>query len=210
LRYLGDTPPQKFDLGKDDRAELKGQEPAVIWFTGLPGAGKSTLANSLEKLLHKDGRHTMVLDGDNVRRGLNRDLGFEASDRLENVRRVAHVAQLMVDAGLIVIVALISPSRSERRWARELVGSSQFIEVFVDTPLKECIRRDPKGHYARALAGKIPDFTGISSNYEPPEDPEIRIDTMSGEPLHLALQIMKYLAANQLLTLRSPRSRAFV
>jgi bifunctional enzyme CysN/CysC len=146
-----------------------------VWFTGLSGSGKSTLANLLEKRLHTQGRHTYVLDGDNVRHGLNRDLGFTEADRVENIRRVAEVAKLMVDAGLIVIVAFISPFRVEREFARSLFAPGEFVEVFVDAPLEECERRDPKGLYAKARRGEIPAFTGISSPYEPPLQPELRL-----------------------------------
>ncbi len=167
---------QHTDVNRTARAALLGQTPRCIWFTGLSGSGKSTLANLLEKRLHAEARATYLLDGDNVRHGLNRDLGFTESDRAENIRRIAEVAKLMVDAGLIVLVAFISPYRSEREFARSLFAPGEFIEVFVDTPLEECERRDPKGLYAKARAGQIPHFTGISSPYEAPLNPEIRIN----------------------------------
>jgi len=148
-----------------------------IWLTGLPGAGKTTLASALEQRLRDQGRPTCVLDGDSLRTGLCRDLGFSEADRIENIRRVAEVARLMVDAGLTVMVALVSPFRAQRRLARQLLSDGEFIEVFVDTPLAECERRDPKGMYARARGGKLKDFTGIDSPYERPENPEVRIDT---------------------------------
>ncbi|MBN9245286.1 MAG: sulfate adenylyltransferase subunit CysN [Mesorhizobium sp.] len=169
---------QSLDVGKRARADLKNQRPAIFWFTGLSGSGKSTIANLLEKKLHVAGRHTYLLDGDNVRHGLNRDLGFTDADRVENIRRVAEVAKLMADAGLIIIVSFISPFKAERRMARELMAGGEFIEVFVDTPFEECARRDPKGLYARALKGEIKNFTGVDSPYEAPENPEIRLQTL--------------------------------
>jgi len=173
---------QALDIDKKARAELKNQKPAVLWFTGLSGSGKSTIANLLEKKLAASGRHTYILDGDNVRHGLNRDLGFTAEDRVENIRRVAEVAKLMADAGLIVLVSFISPFRAERRLARELMGEGEFAEVFVDTPFEECARRDPKGLYARALKGEIKNFTGVDSPYEAPENPEIHLETLGRSP----------------------------
>jgi bifunctional enzyme CysN/CysC len=166
---------QALAVNKTARAALMQQTPRCVWFTGLSGSGKSTLANLLEKRLHAQGQLTYVLDGDNVRHGLNRDLGFTEADRAENVRRVAEVARLMVDAGLVVIVAFISPFRAERDFARSLFAPDEFMEVFVDTPLAECEKRDPKGLYALARAGKIPNFTGISSPYEAPITPELRV-----------------------------------
>jgi bifunctional enzyme CysN/CysC len=149
----------------------------VIWFTGLSGSGKSTIANALEVALHAQGRRTYILDGDNVRQGLNRDLGFTDADRVENIRRVAEVAKLMCDAGLIVMTSFISPFRAERAMARELVGSERFTEVFVSTPLVDCERRDPKGLYRKARAGQLPNLSGIGSPYEAPATPEFTIDT---------------------------------
>ena len=167
---------QALDVNKQARAAMKGQKPVVLWFTGLSGSGKSTIANLVEKALSAEGKHTYLLDGDNVRHGLNRDLGFTDADRVENIRRIGEAARLFVDAGLIVLTAFISPFRSERRMARELVGESEFLEVFVDTPIDVCMQRDPKGLYEKARAGKIKNFTGIDSPYEAPEAPEIRID----------------------------------
>jgi bifunctional enzyme CysN/CysC len=149
----------------------------VLWFTGLSGAGKSTIANLVERRLHALGRATYILDGDNVRHGLNRDLGFTDADRVENIRRVAEVAKLMADAGLIVLVSFISPFRAERRLARDMLAEGEFIEVFVDTPLAEAEKRDVKGLYKKARAGALKNFTGVDSPYEPPERPEVRIDT---------------------------------
>jgi bifunctional enzyme CysN/CysC len=168
---------QALDVDKSARAGLKGQKPCVVWFTGLSGAGKSTIANLVEKRLLGLGRHTYLLDGDNVRHGLNKDLGFTDADRVENIRRVAEVARLMVDAGLIVLVSFISPFRSERRMARELLGEGEFLEVFVDTPLDVAEGRDPKGLYKKARRGELRNFTGVDSPYEMPEHPDVRVDT---------------------------------
>jgi bifunctional enzyme CysN/CysC len=169
---------QALDVHKQARSELKGQKACVIWFTGLSGAGKSTIANVLERALHGSGRHTYLLDGDNVRHGLNNDLGFTDADRVENIRRVTEVAKLMVDAGLIVLVSFISPFRSERRMAREALEPGEFIEVFVDTPLAEAEKRDPKGLYKKARSGQIKHFTGIDSPYEAPQSAEVHIHTL--------------------------------
>jgi bifunctional enzyme CysN/CysC len=177
LRRAHNIALQPLDVGRAERAASLRQAPRCVWLTGLSGAGKSTLANRLQSALHAQGRHVYVLDGDNLRHGLNRDLGFTAADRVENVRRTAEVARLMVDAGLIVIVSLISPYRAERRWARELFARGDFVEVFVDASLQECERRDPKGLYAKARRGTLKNFTGVDSPYEPPEAPELRLDT---------------------------------
>jgi bifunctional enzyme CysN/CysC len=168
---------QALDLDKALRAQIKGQKACVLWLTGLSGAGKSTVANLVEKKLHALGRHTYLLDGDNVRHGLNKDLGFTDVDRVENIRRIAEVAKLMVDAGLIVITAFISPFRAERRLARELMEAGEFIEIFVDTPLSVAESRDPKGLYRKARRGEIKNFTGIDSPYEVPEHAEVRVET---------------------------------
>src|SRR5207253_1516102 len=169
-------------VDKAARSTLKGQRACVLWFTGLSGAGKSTISNLVEKRLHAMGKHTYLLDGDNVRHGLNRDLGFTDADRVENIRRVAEVAKLMIDAGLIVLVSFISPFRAERRMARALVAQGEFIEVYVNTPLAVAEARDPKGLYKKARAGAIKHFTGIDSDYEAPENPEIAIDTTQESP----------------------------
>lgn len=176
LRRGHNVVPHAFAIDRSARARLKGQRPRVAWLTGLPGSGKSTVADLLERRLHAMGLHTYVLDGDNIRTGLNRDLGFTPEDRAENVRRVAETAKLMLDAGLVVVVALVSPFRSDRRAARGLFDGGDFIEVFVDTPVAVCIQRDPKGLYTKALAGVIPDMTGIGQAYEPPEKPELVLD----------------------------------
>ena len=173
---------QALDVNKTARAKLQGQKPCVLWFTGLSGAGKSTIANLVEKRLLSARKHTYLLDGDNIRHGLNKDLGFTDADRVENIRRVAEVARLMVDAGLIVLVSFISPFRSERRMARDLVAPGEFIEVFVDTPLAEAEKRDTKGLYRKARRGELRHFTGIDSPYEAPEHAEIHIDTMATTP----------------------------
>ncbi|MDQ2804576.1 MAG: adenylyl-sulfate kinase [Pseudomonadota bacterium] len=181
------------DVDKSARAELKAQRPAVLWFTGLSGAGKSTIANLVEKRMHAQDLHTMILDGDNVRHGLNRDLGFSEADRVENIRRVAEVAKLFVEAGMIVLVSFISPYRAERMLAREAVEDGEFIEIFVDTPVDECRRRDPKGLYRRADAGQIRNFTGVNAPYEAPLDPEIRLRTLEASPEALAEQVVAHL-----------------
>jgi bifunctional enzyme CysN/CysC len=181
---------QALDVNKHARAGLKGQRACVLWFTGLSGSGKSTVANLVEKRLHSLGRHTYVLDGDNVRHGLNKDLGFTDADRVENIRRVAEVSRLMVDAGLIVLVSFISPFRSERQLARELVQPGEFFEVFVDTPLAEAEQRDPKGLYRKARRGELKNFTGIDSPYEAPESPELHLRTALYSPEQAAEQIL--------------------
>jgi bifunctional enzyme CysN/CysC len=186
---------QALDVDQDAHARLRGHRPCVVWFTGLSGAGKSTIANLVEKRLHAQGVHTTMLDGDNVRHGLNKDLGFTEQDRVENIRRVAEVARLMVDAGLVVLVSFISPFRAERRMARGLVAENQFCEVHVDTPLRVAEGRDVKGLYARARRGELPNFTGIDSPYEAPEHPEVRIDTTGIEPATAADRVVDRLRA---------------
>ena len=186
---------QAIEINKRAHSALKWHKPCVVWFTGLSGSGKSTIANIVEKKLHALGRHTYLLDGDNVRHGLNRDLGFTEADRVENIRRVAEVARLMVDAGLIVLVSFISPFRTERRFARELVGAGEFCEVFVDTPLEVAEERDTKGLYKKARRGEVKNFTGIDSPYEGPEHPEVRIDTVMEPPEHAAERIIAHLRA---------------
>jgi bifunctional enzyme CysN/CysC len=190
LRRAANVHWQAVDVDKAARAALKGQHARCVWFTGLSGSGKSTIANLTEKRLHALGHHTYLLDGDNVRHGLNRDLGFSQEDRVENIRRVAEVARLMVDAGLIVLVSFISPFREERQMARELFEAGDFVEVFVDTPIEVCEQRDIKGLYRKARAGQIPNFTGIDSPYEPPEDPELHLHTVGSSVEALAEQVI--------------------
>ena len=168
---------QHFVLTQTERAKIKHQTPMCLWMTGLSGAGKSTLGNALEQELNNMGKHTYILDGDNLRHGLNSDLGFSEADRNENVRRAAEAAQFMVDAGLIVIVGLISPFKQERDWARSLFKDNQFKEIYISTSLQECEQRDTKGLYKKARQGEVKDFTGIDSPYEPPENPDVIIDT---------------------------------
>lgn len=177
-------------VNKVSRAALKGQRPCVVWLTGISGAGKSTIANLLEERLHRMGRHTYVLDGDSIRRGLNSDLGFEDVDRVANIRRTAEVAKLMVDAGLIVIVALISPFRSERSMARALLPDGEFLEAFVNTPLHVAVQRDVKGLYKKARSGELKNFTGIDSPYEPPESPELWLTTVDIAPEQAVDQVI--------------------
>lgn len=185
---------QVTNITNRERSEIKSQIPVVVWFTGLSGSGKSTIANAVETLLYAEGKHTYLLDGDNLRHGLNRDLGFTSADRVENIRRVAETAKLMADAGLIVLVASISPFAAERRFARELLDDGAFIEVFVDTPIEECSRRDPKGLYKKAAAGEIVNFTGITSPYEVPERPDIHIRTIEKNVDEIALDIVNHLS----------------
>jgi bifunctional enzyme CysN/CysC len=185
----------RMDIDKAARANLKGQKPAVLWLTGLSGSGKSTIANLVERALWSEGKHTYILDGDNIRHGLSNDLGFTAEDRIENIRRVSEVSRLMTDAGMIIIVSLISPYQGERERARRTVGD-EFVEVFIDTPLEECERRDPKGLYKRARAGEIRGMTGVDSPYEAPNNPEIHVRTMERTPEESALYIVSWLREN--------------
>ena len=193
LRRSNNIHAQALDVTREARATLKGQKAKLLWFTGLSGAGKSTVANLVEAKLHALGRHSFLLDGDNVRLGLNRDLGFSDADRAENVRRVGETAKLMLDAGLIVLAAFISPFRAERRTVREMVPPGEFVEIFVDAPLAVAEGRDPKGLYAKARGGLIPNFTGIGSPYEAPEAPEIWVDTTKVTPEEAAEEIVRYL-----------------
>lgn len=185
---------QPLSLGKKERAALKHQRPCIIWFTGLPGAGKSTIANVVDQKLFAMSYHTMLLDGDNLRHGVNRDLGFTESDRIENIPRAGEVAKLMVDSGLLVICSFISPYKAERDMVRDLVGDGEFIEVFVDTPIGECVRRDPKGLYAKAKSGMIKNLTGIDAPYEAPGAPEIHLTTLNQQPERLADTVLNCLA----------------
>lgn len=184
---------QAIDVTRQAHAAQKGQNPKVLWFTGLSGSGKSTIANLVEKKLHAQGRHSFLLDGDNIRHGLNKDLGFTDADRIENVRRIGEVAKLMADAGLIVLTAFISPFRAERELVRSMLPHGEFVEIFVDTPLAEAERRDVKGLYAKARSGEIAHFTGISSPYETPERPEVRVDTTRESPEAAAERIVEHI-----------------
>jgi bifunctional enzyme CysN/CysC len=184
---------QAVEVSKSSHIQLKGHQPAVVWFTGLSGAGKSTIANLVEKRLHAEGIHTYLLDGDNVRHGLNKDLGFSEADRHENIRRIAEVSRLMVDAGLVVLTSFISPFRAERAMARALLEEGEFVEVHVDTPLSVAEGRDTKGLYAKARRGELPDFTGIDSPYEAPDNPEVHLDTTATTPEEAADQVVAYL-----------------
>ncbi|MEL6486736.1 MAG: adenylyl-sulfate kinase, partial [Pseudomonadota bacterium] len=177
---------QATTVTRDDHAVMKNQTPRVLWFTGLSGSGKSTIANEVEQRLALMNRHTFLLDGDNVRQGLNKDLGFTETDRIENIRRIGEVAKLMTDAGLIVLTAFISPFRAERQMVREMMAEGEFIEVFVDTPLEVAEARDVKGLYKKAREGKIKNFTGIDSPYEPPQSPEITVNTVTMTPAEAA------------------------
>ena len=185
---------QHIDVTRERRAELKHQKPAVLWLTGLSGAGKSTIANLVDAKLASMNKHTFLLDGDNVRHGLNKDLGFSDEDRVENIRRVGEVAKLMADAGLIVITAFISPFRAERDAVRSILREGEFFEIFIDTPLEVAEARDPKGLYKKARSGQLPNFTGIDSPYEPPLSPELRIDTTAMSPEEAAAAIVAVLS----------------
>jgi bifunctional enzyme CysN/CysC len=199
LRRATNIHHQKQTVSKAERSNLMHHRAAVLWFTGLPGAGKSTIANIVEATLHARGVHTVLLDGDNVRHGLNRDLGFTEPDRVENIRRIGEVAKLMTDAGLIVLCSFISPFRAERRMVREQLDSNEFIEVFVDTPIEQCIARDPKGLYRRALAGEIKNFTGVDQPYEVPENPELHLLAGSKDADRLANEVVEALVQRKIL-----------
>ncbi len=194
LRRASNIHYQNITISKAERTVAKGHRPVVLWFTGLSGAGKSTIANLVEAALHERGAHTVLLDGDNIRHGLNRDLGFTEADRVENIRRIGEVAKLMTEAGLIVLCSFISPFRAERRMVRELLDDGEFVEIFVDTPLNECIARDPKGLYRRALAGEIKNFTGVDQAYETPENADIRLDAAGEDAETLAQAVIADLA----------------
>ena len=193
LRRSNNISWHEMSVNKSTRSKLNEQKPCVIWFTGLSGSGKSTIANILEQKLHLINKRTYLLDGDNVRHGLNKDLGFTDTDRVENIRRVAEVSKLMVDAGLIALVSFISPFRSERKMARDLMQEGEFIEIFISTPLEECERRDPKGLYKKVREGQLKNFTGIDSAYEKPDSAEIILNTQQSSPDELVEVILKYL-----------------
>ena len=199
LRRSSNISWHKMSINKKTRSELNSQKPCVVWFTGLSGSGKSTIANILEQKLHTIGKRTYLLDGDNVRHGLNKDLGFTDTDRVENIRRVAEVSKLMVDAGLITLVSFISPFKSERQMARDLLSSDEFFEIFVNTSLEECEKRDPKGLYKKARAGELKNFTGIDSLYEEPENPDIILDTASSNAEELTDQIINFLQLKKII-----------
>ncbi|KAF7787494.1 adenylylsulfate kinase [Pseudoalteromonas rubra] len=190
-----------YAVNKTHRSEQKGHRPVILWFTGYSGSGKSTVANALESALQQLGAHTYLLDGDNVRHGLCKDLGFSDEDRVENIRRVGELSKLMVDAGLIVLTAFISPFQAERDMVRELVEDAEFIEVYLDTPLEVCEQRDPKGLYKKARAGEIKHFTGIDSDYEPPTNPEIRINTGENSLDQSVQQLVAYLQQREIIHL---------
>ena len=192
LRRAKNLHSQVFSITREDRERLNGHKGKVIWFTGLSGSGKSTLANALEKALHAQGKHTYILDGDNIRQGLNKDLGFTDADRAENIRRIAEIARLMMDAGLIVMTAFISPFRQEREMARRLIGKDNFVEVYVDTPLEVCEQRDPKGLYKKARNGDIPNMTGINSLYETPSRPDLVIEEDTESILNAVGKLMEF------------------
>jgi bifunctional enzyme CysN/CysC len=193
LRRANNIAWQPLSIGKRERAELKKQKPCIVWFTGLSGSGKSTIANLVDQKLFAMSHHTMLLDGDNVRHGLNKDLGFTEADRVENIRRVGEVAKLMVDSGLIVLCAFISPYKAEREMVRNLVGDGEFMEIFIDTPIEECMRRDPKGLYAKAKSGKIKNFTGVDAPYEAPTRPELHLKTCGEQPSQLCDEVLNAL-----------------
>ena len=193
-------------VSKLERAEHKNQKPCVLWFTGLSGSGKSTVANALEHELAKRGQHTFLLDGDNVRHGLNKDLGFSDADRVENIRRIGEVSKLFVDAGLIAVTAFISPFRSDRQLVRDLLSESEFVEIHMDTPLATCEARDPKGMYKKARAGEIKNFTGIDSDYEAPLRAEITLDTSVQLVPQCVKQIIDYLSTHQILIPKSQKA----
>jgi bifunctional enzyme CysN/CysC len=199
LRRATNIHHQNITISKVERTALMHHRPAVLWFTGLPGAGKSTIANLVEATLHARGVHTLLLDGDNVRHGLNRDLGFTGVDRVENIRRIGEVAKLMTEAGLIVLCSFISPFRAERRMVRELLDEGEFVEIFVDTPLEKCIARDPKGLYRRALAGEIKNFTGVDQPYEAPENAEVRLEAGRKDAESLAREVIESLGRLKIL-----------
>jgi bifunctional enzyme CysN/CysC len=198
LHKAADIRWQALDINKNARARQKLQKPCCLWLTGLSGAGKSTIANLLERQLFASGKHTYILDGDEIRQGLSRDLGFSEDDRVENIRRVMEVARLFVDSGLVVIVASISPDRAERNHARSRFEPDEFVEIYIDAPLEECERRDPKGLYARARRGELVNFTGIDGDYEPPVAPEIRLDTVAKSPGECVDLILLYLSSKAL------------
>ena len=188
-----------YHVTKDDRSKKKQQRPCILWFTGLSGSGKSTIASAVEQKLFESGHHTCLLDGDNVRHGLNKDLGFSDDDRIENIRRIGELSKLMTDAGLLVMTAFISPFKTDRNLVRELVQPHEFIEIYMDTSLEECERRDPKGLYKKARKGEIKNFTGVDSDYEIPESAEVIIDSVALNIEECAEQVIQYLKNNKII-----------
>lgn len=186
-------------VSKDDRAKQKQQRPCILWFTGLSGSGKSTISGAVEQKLFERGHHTYLLDGDNVRHGLNKDLGFSNSDRVENIRRIGELSKLMIDAGILVMTAFISPFKVDRRLVRDLVQQHEFIEIYMDTPLSECERRDPKGLYKKARKGEIKNFTGVDSDYEVPIKPEVSVNTVEFSIEECADKVIRYLEENKII-----------
>jgi adenylyl-sulfate kinase len=192
---MNNTPWQEYHLDQTDRTALKGHRPCTVWFTGLSGSGKSTIANALDQMLNRMGCHTYVLDGDNLRQGLNKDLGFSAGDRVENIRRVGEVSKLFTDAGLIVLCAFISPYNKDREFVKNILNRNEYVEIYLSTPIEECERRDPKGLYKKARAGGLPNFTGVNSPYEVPTQAHLEIDTSSKTPVEIAQDILAYLSS---------------
>ena len=199
LTILNNITEHATKIGKKDRAKANSQKPCVLWFTGLSGSGKSTIADAIEQALYKYQKRTILLDGDNVRKGLNKDLGFTDEDRVENIRRIAEVSKLMLEAGLLTIVSFISPFREERKMARSLFEEDEFIEIYIDTPIEICEQRDPKGLYKMARAGKLKNFTGIDSDYEVPQNPEITLHNGHAKIQDMADQIIQYLTEKQII-----------
>ncbi|MGA9701382.1 adenylyl-sulfate kinase [Pseudomonas sp.] len=197
---MNNTRWQEYHLDQADRTALKGHKPCTVWFTGLSGSGKSTVANALDQLLNRMGCHTYVLDGDNLRQGLNKDLGFSAHDRVENIRRVGEVSKLFTDAGLIVLCAFISPYSKDREFVKNILNHNEYVEIYLSTPIEECERRDPKGLYKKARAGSLPDFTGVHSPYEVPTQANLEIDTSGKAPGEIADAILSYLVSSGIVT----------
>jgi adenylylsulfate kinase len=193
MHPIGEVQWQTFDISKDDKRKINGHSSAIVWLTGLPASGKTTIAKQLEKTLHDRGCHTYILDGDNMRHGLNKDLGFSKEDRKENIRRIAEVAKLFLDGGIIVICAFVSPYKDDRQIARHLVEDSEFIEVYIKCPVEVCMQRDPKSMYKKAVSGKMTAFTGVDDPYEAPDFPEIVIETDKSTILNGAEKIVEYL-----------------
>ena len=193
MHPVGEVQWQKFEISKNDKRKIKGHSSAIVWLTGLPASGKTTIAKQLDKILYDRGCHTYILDGDNIRHGLNKDLGFSKEDRKENIRRIAEVAKLFLDGGIIVICAFVSPYKDDRQMARNLVEESEFIEVYIKCPVEVCMQRDPKSMYKKAVSGRMKAFTGVDDPYEEPDFPEIVVDTDKLTILNGVEKIVKYL-----------------